>query len=199
MTDDRVKRVHGGQLRAHERAQGKFARRHEVRRARADVHANRQVQAIGFFVERKEIRIGGPLAGFEIAFLENAAGAVIFGELQFLDRLVHVHQRRQTNPAQAGRAIRRSGRRASDCSCAAARSRLPAARWLPSKTKSDKAPALRCPWRPCRAVVFARRVVRGFPPSCACCCRRGRNASGGGRRSASSATAFFDGSTRLGY
>src|SRR4029079_5960768 len=98
MANDGVKGMNRRQLRAHEGSQGELARRHEVRRAGTDMETNRQVETVGFFIDRKKIGTRGPFPGLQIALFENAAGAMIFGETQFFEGVLDIHQWRQETP-----------------------------------------------------------------------------------------------------
>ena len=63
--------------------------------------ADGQVEPFGFLVKREEIRVGRPFVGLPVAFLQDTASAVLLGKAQLFHRLVHVLQRRKTDPSQA--------------------------------------------------------------------------------------------------
>src|SRR5919108_31866 len=101
--DKRMERTDHGEL---ELAKAGFIEKKLVRldAAVCRVNANREVELARGFVQRIEIGITETPVGFEAPEI-NAAGAMLFTKLQFLEHTLHVEQRRHHHPVKTIRRL----------------------------------------------------------------------------------------------
>ena len=75
---------------------------------RALVEADRHVEALGLLVDIEEVVVPHQMACLAVALLQHAAGAVVLGEAELLDRRRDIAERGHAHPAQPARGHRRS-------------------------------------------------------------------------------------------